>query len=247
MNDRWFAASLPIGDAALAARLRTRANLWVAVDGERLWLRGPSDADCDRALCSVAGLVRFELVLGNQLVPVGRRVATHLLPELPWMPIAEWFAPAPQVAALPAAAPAKTALTLVRIDRERPVDLLSVDLDLFLTWCETAPAVRLGVLDFAACAARDTDRPPRACVRGTPLPPLPGVQCTLDQGIAVPAGYALDPPLDPRLLRAALALVPGEVALFERDGRWTRLAADAFAAASRSGARATRRAVWGEP
>ena len=76
-------------------------------------------------------------------------------------------------------------------------------------------------------------------VRGTPLPPIPGTQWTLDDGIATPAGLTWSPPVDAATLQQVLGLAAGEIALLRPDGTFDRLAADHWVRASRSAIRGT--------
>jgi hypothetical protein len=93
--------------------------------------------------------------------------------------------------------------------------------------------VRLERLTFAASADG------RALVRGRPLPPIPGTRYYERAGVAVPCGWGWPSWLTAELVRAALVIAPGTLALFSPAGTWEEIPADQFVRATRSAARLT--------
>jgi hypothetical protein len=93
--------------------------------------------------------------------------------------------------------------------------------------------VRLEKLTFAASADG------RILVRGTPLPPIAGTRYYARAGIAVPCGWGWPSWLTVELVRAALEIAPGTVALFSPAGTFEEIPADQFVHATRSAVRLT--------
>ena len=111
--------------------------------------------------------------------------------------------------------------------------LLETSQGLLSQYAETAPQWRIERWSFAAA----TDG--RVLVRGSPLPPLPGIHWVEMDGICVPAGHAWSPEVEPAVVRQLLKLEYGDLALLREDGTWDRVAADDWVRASRSALRRT--------
>ncbi|MCO5165758.1 MAG: hypothetical protein M9894_05245 [Planctomycetes bacterium] len=237
--------------ARLVARLgplRLASGVAACVDGDPaagalargdevvVWLRGEAlDPDLDRRLRATGGQ-RFEVAPDGALRPPGRRLPVGRLPAGPWRPLAALLAPAEAVAR-DAAPGARAPLRLVRDPAapEAPTALL-VAAEALAAWAATASQARLVRLEVA----RRADAP-EALVRGRPLPPLPGARLVVRGGVAVPAGLALAPALDPAALAALFDLAPGDLALVSGDvgdaAAVERVAHAAFAPLTRSLAR----------
>jgi hypothetical protein len=78
----------------------------------------------------------------------------------------------------------------------------------------------------------------RVLIRGTPLPPLPGERWVERNGIATPAGWCWDPPVDASVLCSSLEIERGDVVLLE-SSQWQIVAAADWVRATRSAVRAT--------
>jgi hypothetical protein len=65
------------------------------------------------------------------------------------------------------------------------------------------------------------------------------------ENAALPAGWRLEPELEPAALARLLALEHGDLALFDVDGSWEHLPVQAFVRATRAAARATSEAAGG--
>ena len=61
----------------------------------------------------------------------------------------------------------------------------------------------------------------------------------MQDGIALPCGWAFDPPVEARVLARLLRLGAGDLALFHEDASWERVAHEDFVSASRSAVRLT--------
>jgi len=226
---------LPRESAAALARLRGNAALGVCESAAGLWLRGPQlDESLDRQLRLIPGGRRFAVVDEGQLVAEGNLVPLGRVPEGPWALLSEWLEVSLPAANIPGAITrAAVSLTLVPAALEREPALLETTLAQLMEYVATAPQWRIERWTFAA--TQDGS----AIVRGTPLPPLPGTQWVLDQGIAAPAGLTWSPPVDADVVRQLLGLVDGEIALLRADGTCDRIVADHWVRASRSALRGT--------
>ena len=66
---------------------------------------------------------------------------------------------------------------------------------------------------------------------------MPGRRYFDDSGIAVPCGFAVDPPVSAAVLRAVLNLSNGDLALLETDGTFDCVEAGGLVSATRSAVR----------
>jgi len=76
-------------------------------------------------------------------------------------------------------------------------------------------------------------------VRGKPLPPLPGQRFVVSAGVAIPAGWRLEPDVDSQTARQTLCrekpgLNEGDLAIFFPDDAWEHVLGDSFVKADRS-------------
>jgi hypothetical protein len=229
-----LAVCLPVADVAAAAALRLLPGVRACVVGEELWLRGEDLSESlERALIRLAPAGRFTVLLDGALVPYGRRLPDgHLPAGAAWVPLGELVRPGVGSAALPASAVARVSVRLERSHDERAARVLVASLGTFAEYADGAPAIRLKRLRFAADQTR-------AVVWGEPLPPIPGELYAEVAGIAAPCGFAWRPAVDAASLRRVLGLAEGDLALLERDGTWSHVAAGAFVRARRSAVRLT--------
>jgi hypothetical protein len=171
-------------------------------------------------------------VAEGDLVPLGR------VPGGPWALLSEWLN-----VALPEARPTSglpavpIALSLVWAGGEREPEILETTLTQWAAYVVAAPQWRIDRWTFAATSEG------HVLVRGTPLPPLPGTQWVLQEGIAAPAGMTWSPRVEAAVVRQALGLAEGEVALLRPEGTCDRITADHWVRASRSAVRATQEAA----
>jgi len=127
----------------------------------------------------------------------------------------------------------KCPLTLVRTSVVQAPNVLQTRLDEFAEYATHAPQVRLQRCVFAACADG------RAVVRGEPLPPLDGQLFVERSGVAVPAGWRVEPELDAEVLAAAFGLSAGDLCLLGGAGAMERIPVDGFVGATHSSVRLT--------
>lgn len=234
MQQNWsWALRLDAARAASAAALRLKPGIEACESGGDVWLRGPDGGEeLALELRRIPGADRYEVSPGGVIRAPGKRVPAGKLPEGPWVAASAWAQAAPQPASLPAELTQRVKPRLERAGEERPANLLRLPLAAFAAWAESAPAVRLRPLAFAASGAE-------ALVRGLPLPPVAGTPYAEEGGIAVPCGWTLLPAAGAAAWRERLALAEGDLALFHADGSFDRVPAAAFVRASRSAARAT--------
>jgi hypothetical protein len=222
-------AVLAASDIPWLGRWRTLPGHEACEAGGHLWVRGPAGAEWDR----LPALTRFTADDSGRLIPLGLTLPTARLPEGPWQPLAEFLRVRPPAAALPALHVAPVAWTLVPAVEFHPPALMLLPFVELTRWGLTAPAVRLQPLRFALAGDG------RACVMGTPLPPLPVTPWCVEDRIATPAGWSLPKGITPALVASSMKLGKGEIALLHPDGTAERLPAEAFVELTRSALRAT--------
>jgi len=229
-----WAAVIPTADAHQLAALRHLGQVEACAHGGEVWLRGPdADEAVDLAVRRLSGARRFALADDGVLTPVGARTPTGRLPDGAWLALEQFVTPQAPTAGLPALTRARLPLTLVRSSRQRPANVLLTDTAAWLAYAATAPQVRLEPLTFAASADG------RVIVRGTPLPPVRGMQMAAEGGIAVPCGWRVEPDLDADVIRAAAGSEASDLLILAPDAAASFIPGDGFVAASRSAARQT--------
>jgi hypothetical protein len=234
MNPQRWAIRLDRRDVAAAGRLRQIADVEVCEQEEFLWLRGPQSGEALQwQLAAVAGARRFSVLPDGQLLPLGARVPQGWLPQGPWTGLSRWMGLDLPPSQLAGRSEATVALALVRSDRMEEASLLLTQLGLWTAYAIHAPQVRLDRWRFAVAADG------RVAIEGRPLPPLPGQHWVVREGIAVPAGWTWTPAVEAVLVRQVLGLAEGDVALWQADQAWERIAGDEFVRATRAAARAT--------
>ena len=232
MSSRW-AICLAKDRADAAASLRQTAGVEVCQQGDLIWLRGgTADETLDLRLRAVPGARRFGVLPDGQLVASSARVPKGRLPDGPWAPIKNWIELCLDPPALAGQVDARVPLQLVRSTSVEDPSILQTTVNRWKVYGAGAPRVRLDRWYHAAADDR------RVIVRGTPLPPLPGVRLVERQGIAVEAGWTWSPAVDAATIRHLLALQPNDLALLLPDGTWQLIAAADFVRASRSAIRA---------
>jgi hypothetical protein len=233
-----WAACLPMQDARAAGSLRLVSGIDACEHQRRLWLRGTSlDERLELQLRALPGAERFLLLADGQLVPPEARVPRGRLPPGPWARLDDWLSVELPGTVWPGLAASREPFKLVRSDQEEEASVLLLHFDDWHDYCVSAPQARLDCWHFAVCADG------RVVVCGQPLPPLSGLRGTARDGVAVPAGWSFEPPIDRAVLQLRLGLAAGDVALFSPDGTWEWLRRDDFVRATRSAVRASAEAL----
>lgn len=222
-------------------RLRSDVRLWPA-DAEEprsYWLRGDDPAEGESAeamLRRFPALARYRVAPDGLATPFGCVVPECSVPDLrspQWANFGDWWQPRVQPAALSAEPPPAVAIRLVPAQAERPAGAVLLGASAWARFAAGCPAHRLDRLRFAA------DCTGRALVVGMPLPAVRGDYFVVEDRVALPAGWQLEPAIPCALLAERLGLRRGDIALISPDGTCERIAAEQFVVASRSAARLT--------
>lgn len=225
---------LATSDPAALAAVRAVPGLQAAAGAGGLWLRGlPAAELLPLPLRALPAAGRYRLDAEGRLFAEGQATPARLLPPLSWQPATALLPLELPTAALPGQPAPRYHPRLVPSGRaEAGVGLLTT-LPAWLAYAETAPAVRLQPLRFAA--ADDG----RVLVLGTPLPPLPGQELWRSAGLLLPAGYDFEAPLLAPLLARQLNPAGLDALLFGADGEWERIEAAHLLPATRGAVRLT--------
>lgn len=222
MNSPW-ALRLPEAASESLAPLRLEPGLEVLARPGEIWLRGASS---NAALVAQLRLLpadeRFRWKPPLNLCPEGSRIPSTRLPEGPWQKLDQWLTARLGTSAWPATAPRPVPLRLERCSIERPATLLFTEASTLRHWLQEAPQVRWQRLRVAV------DTAGQALVLGEPLPPLPGPRFVCAEQVAVPAGYAWQPPVPVTVVRRRLGLGADALVVWWADGTFTRLHAEQF-------------------
>lgn len=237
MNFPW-ALCIAREDAAVLAGLRLVPGIEVAENTPKVWLRGSAaDESLSHRLLALPTTERYERLPSGRLRRLNERIPSHQLPELAWQPLAAWLHAAIPIGAMPGDAPTPVALQLTRSAGEQKPELLLTDLVEFQRFVEQAALVRLRRWQFAANADG------RVLIRGTPLPPLPGKQFVVREGVATPAGFDWCPAVDAEVVARCFGASDEGLVLWQEDGSIIRLHREQFMPVTRSAVAATQQAL----
>ncbi len=231
-----FAIRLPLEDREQLGPVRTLAGLKTCVVDEWLWLSLDS-TDLPVSLRSLRRGAVFHVHDDGGLVAYGRQVPNGYLPDGPWQPLSEQWPLEWPTAALAGTVPQSVIPQLIRSETVREPNLLQTRQSEWTAYAYTAPEIRLNRWHFAVLRHFDDTTEPQVLIRGTPLPPLSGMQLVEEQGIAVPCGWHWSPKVDGDVLRTVFQVTPPDFILWTPDGRCERIAAENFVRATRSAVR----------
>ena len=209
MPEAWI-ARWPLERFASAAALRTHRSLEASTDQRYGYLRGRA-AERDTLREQAPAAEWFTVDAERLLTPLDARLPSQTLPPLRWRPIAEQFPIRLPDAEPLVASPVAAAVTLVPAEEPRPVAGL-------LTDPAALVAVAAATLDVRLTCCRFVRHGDRALVVGDPLPPAPGTPLCEDDGVLVPAGSRLAPPLGAGSLRDLVAAADDDTLLVGPDG-----------------------------
>lgn len=202
-----------------------------------LWLRGSHlQESIHRALRSLLGCEVFRQLDDGQLVPINGTITCGYRPQGTWKPLREWLETSLPAKRFPATTEPFVPISLVRSELPQEPGVLKSSLQAWAQYASEAPQIRLACLQFAA--SRD-----QVVIVGKPLPPLIGEYFYLQEGIAVPIGFAWTPKLDAGVLRMALELQSDDIAIFLLTGDVSKILGTQFVGATRSAVRLTMEAI----
>lgn len=209
--DEVTCASLPPQALGVLADLRRSPEIRVVLAGPRAWVRWPAgDERVLRRVLPVRG-VRLYARRGHHWYQPGRHLPEWELPaELDGegVPLSRALIPTRVDVVEPDEDPPEPApLRLVRDGRVRPASALRCSVEQLARWAEMIPSGRLAAL----LAATDG---PRVMVLGHPLPGLAGTERFWGESLLLPLGFRPDPDLQDHVLRRALGIGDGDLAVF---------------------------------
>ncbi|GAB3638244.1 hypothetical protein GCM10027422_38340 [Hymenobacter arcticus] len=219
---------------ATLGTVRDQPGLLVAADAGQLWIRGlRATGPLPLALRQLPALAAYGADAAGRLFPGGRPTPTGRLPLLAWQPILDFVPLELPTAALPGQLPAPVPVRLVPSAQPRPGAALLTTLAAWQAYAETAPAVRLAGLRFAVSSRG------QALLLGAPLPPLPGQEYWLTDGLLLPAGFEFELPIAAPLVAARLTNGGENFALFDATGEYEVIATTQLHPATRAAIRLT--------
>lgn len=218
------------------ARLRCHDHVRALVLESAIWLSGAcADEALVRLLDGLPGGERFEVdAQGDCRVP-GHYLPVAQLPAGEWQPVQQLLAVELPTVQLPVPLHSRVPLRIVRGAAMATPNVLCTELSRFAEWIGGAAEVRYQSLRMAVSAEG------QALVHGVPLPSLPGAVAVEQHGVAVAAGFRLEPAVAPSLAAKVLALNPGDLAWFAEGRDCVIVPADQFVAVLRSSVRMTHR------
>ncbi len=226
-----YALRIDRDDAATLGRIRCRPGIEVCDRPEGIWLRVSDISDELEADLRALPGTRYSVLHDGQLVEVGNLVPQGQLPDQAWVELKIWMSVSMKPAALGGVLSHKVDLQIVRNGIAREANVLVTDVATWQQYSLNAPQVRLDGWAFA------TNGESQVVVRGMPLPSVHGVRYVEQHGVAIEAGWAWSPPVDPDVLACVLDLEKDDLALLHADGSWDYVSADDFVRATRSAVR----------
>jgi hypothetical protein len=225
---------LAAADREPLGAVRAVPGLQAAEAAGVLWLRGlPATGELPLAVRALPATAAYALDAQGRLFLPGSRTPTAQLPALAWQPIRAFVPLELPTAALPAQGVPRYRVRLVPSARAEAGAALLTTLAVWRAYAETAPAIRLESLRFAVAADQ------RVLLLGTPLPPIPGQEHWLREGLLLPAGFDFEAPLLASLLVRQLDAKADAMLLFAADGSWERIFKEDLLPVTRSAVRLT--------
>jgi hypothetical protein len=236
MSPHW-AIRMHLDDVTTLGRLRKRSGIEVCERPDAIWVRAQEITDQLEADFRALPGSRFTVLADRQLVRFGNQVPQGYLPEEPWLALAKWLNVDVEQEGFSGAVQKKVPLQLVRGGPVAEANLLLTSLEGWQHHAIHAPQIRLDRWSFAI------NGDAQVVVRGTPLPPLPGVRLVERSGVAVEAGWMWTPSVEPKVLSQALGLETGDLAILHADETWDHLRQGDFVRATRSAVRLSAEAL----
>ncbi len=221
-------------DVELLGELRCFPQLVVALQGNRLWLRGiPVGGEDQHLFLRLPATERYLLGVDDLLFLPGSVTPIAYLPSLHWKPIGDFIVPELPVAAYGGSFSETIEAKLVSSSMEQKAIGMFCSLSDLQAWVDAAPEVRIKALKFAA------EEDGEVLVMGEPLPTIPGRALWECEGLLLPAGYKLEYAMFARTIRQQLDPEGMDWLVFQADGGWERVPKANLIPATRSGIRQT--------
>jgi len=214
--------------------IRSMAELQVAADESDIWLRGLYDTgETDKAIRQLPIKHSYYVDENNLLFAPGSVTPVAVLPQLNWQPIAEFIGVKIPVAAMPGKLEDAAAIRVIPSMLDKKGTALLTPLEQWKAYAETAPAIRLAQLQFAASQKNEV------LILGTPLPSIPGKEYWKTGNILLPCGYDLEIPMAVSFINEKLNPKQDGLLIFDTDGRCEKIDFAYIVPAKRSAIRLT--------
>lgn len=203
-----------------------------------LWIRGPRLETREETIVRMIPWQAFyEVLEGGEIRPRNRRLPEGRLPAGTWEALVDFLQPRMQAPALSGKLSGKVNIRLQETSRLRETNMIHAATNDWLEFGIAASELRLKPLIWTM----DASQPDTVFIRGTPLPPLPGMQYVEQDGVAVPAGFHWRPEVSAETLRRSLGTAANEMVILRRDPEqssggvmWTRVPRTAWLPGKRS-------------
>lgn len=232
-----FIARMSAKDIVLLGAVRCMKELQVAPDDEWIWIKLSSEDEKEKSLMQLPLVCTYtEDEQGNLFLP-GALTPVEILKELNWQPLTSFLSVRLPVSALPVNEVAPVPIKIIQSEVHKPGSAILTQLSIWKTYAETAPAARLQLLRFAVSEKNEV------LIIGNPLPPLPGTEYWIENGILIPAGYDFEIKLAATFINEQLNKNNENLVMMDSDGRYTVIAKSLFVPAKRSAVRLTNEIV----
>lgn len=234
LTRRWM-ARIRREDAVALARLRNQAGVEAALHGEQIWLRGTgASREMIRTLADQPIVELFETGDDVLLYPPGRQTPTKRMPEgLVWTGLRELAAPLEFNAGLPGVVKERVPLRLVRDGVSQQVNTLRLSLAGLAVWAERAPEHRFYGLSYACSEDEEV------VVLGECLPSVSAERYVRREGVAIPAGWRLEPFVTASVARSMVGAQTNTLVIFDRACRAEVIEMNHFVPLTRASVRLT--------
>jgi hypothetical protein len=226
--------SLAVEHKDYLGAIRHWENLKLAFGDDLVWVKDLTSVQADSTEVKSIPFKELYYASGPKLFRKGSLLPERNLPSLLWTPITR---------ALPVTLPAlnhnyfgvdgKVPVRLVRSEKETESFALKVGLETLAAYVHTAPAIRLGGLQWTIIGETE------ALITGTPLLPLQGSAFWRRESFLLPAGFDLELPLLYKELNHLLNPHNDSFVLWNEEGQYSILNGGSFTPLSVSSFRIT--------
>lgn len=202
----------------------------------RIWLRGIFAKEQPAVkILQLPAQRTYRLDADNRLFPPGALTPERELPRLDWRPLSTFLPVDLPVSALPGKIQDQIMLKIVPATGAGKGAALLTEWPVWAAFVDTAPAIRLSRLRFAASADG------KALVLGDVLPPLPGREYWMRDGVLLPGGYDFEFPVVAELVQKKYNPKNDALLLFDESGRMDSISKKHIVQTTRSAVRLTGR------